>query len=310
MNSHQPATLEQNEAIGSSLRRRPVVLSIAGFDPSSGAGVTADLKVFAAFGFYGMSCITGLTVQSTLGVHAVEPIAASTVAASLQMLSEDVTFSGIKLGMLATAEICEVVADFLESVPDIPVVLDPVLRSSSGHELLEPAGVRVLVERLLPRVSWITPNLDELSILTGSAVAARDEVPAAAEKLRQIAGGLGNHRLSILVTGGHLDPPDDYLLTDFSEICWISGERVETEATHGTGCALSSALLCRTLAGDPAAEAASTSKGYVTAALRAAYPLGRGKGPMHHLFALEENAGRAGRTMLAAPYRPGRHPTG
>src|SRR5271163_5364575 len=132
--------------ISSGAARRPVVLSIAGFDPSSGAGVTADLKVFAAHGLYGMACITALTVQSTQGVRRVEPVPASTVAATLEMLAEDVTFSGIKIGMLATAEICGVLGEFLDSKPEMPVVLDPVLRSTSGRELLEAAGIRVLSE--------------------------------------------------------------------------------------------------------------------------------------------------------------------
>ena len=123
-------------------RKRPILLTIAGFDPSSGAGVSADLKVFAAHGAYGMACITALTVQSTLGVRAVEPVAAATVAATLEMLAEDVNFSGIKLGMLANGEIAEVVNNFLESLQGVPVVLDPVLRSSSGRDLLDSDGIQ------------------------------------------------------------------------------------------------------------------------------------------------------------------------
>jgi hydroxymethylpyrimidine/phosphomethylpyrimidine kinase len=186
---------------GKQVARRPVALTIAGFDPSSGAGVTADLKVFISHRIYGMACITGLTVQSTQGVRAVEPVAASTVAATLQMLAEDVSFSGIKVGMLATAEIADTVADFLDSVPGIPVVLDPVLRSSSGRELLTAGGVAVLRERLLDRIDWITPNREELEILTGSPVSRREEVPAAAERLRELALQAGNGRLRLVVTG-------------------------------------------------------------------------------------------------------------
>ena len=269
--------------------RRPVVLSIAGFDPSSGAGVTADLKVFAAQGLYGMACITALTVQSTRGVRAVEPATAATVADTLQMLAEDVDFSGIKLGMLATGEIAGIVNNFLGSLRGVPVVLDPVLRSSSGRELLDSTGLQVIRERLLARVDWITPNLGELSMLTETPVVRREEVPGAAEKLRELARERGNDRLNIVVTGGHLDSGEDYLLTGEGEALWISGERVDTNATHGTGCAFSSALLCRLVAGDAPAVAATAAKDYVTAALRAAYPVGRGKGPMNHLYKLADS---------------------
>src|SRR6202000_790802 len=144
---------------------RPVVLTIAGFDPSSGAGITADLKVFAAHNLYGMACITALTVQSTLGVRRVEPRATSTLVETLACLRDDVTFSGIKNGMLATAEIVSEVASFLREtgMDRGRVVLDPVLRSSSGKELLNAIGVDRLRSDLLLGVGWITPNLDELA---------------------------------------------------------------------------------------------------------------------------------------------------
>jgi hydroxymethylpyrimidine/phosphomethylpyrimidine kinase len=268
---------------------RPILLTIAGFDPSSGAGVTADLKVFAAHGMFGMACISALTVQSTQGVQAVDQVGAATVAATLEMLAEDVIFAGIKLGMLATKEICEVVADFLDGLPGVPVVLDPVLRSSSGRELLEPGGVGVVRERLLGRVNWITPNLDELAALTGVKVSGREEIPAAAAELQRLGSEVGNGRLHVLVTGGHLERPDDYLLTAKGETHWIWGERLKSRATHGTGCALSSALLCRLVREEAPLEAAAGAKEYVAAAMLAAYPVGRGKGPMHHLYKLDRS---------------------
>jgi hydroxymethylpyrimidine/phosphomethylpyrimidine kinase len=268
-------------------RQRPILLTIAGFDPSSGAGASADLKVFAAHGAYGMACLTALTVQSTLGVRAVEPVAAETVAATLEMLAEDVTFAGIKLGMLANAEIVQVVNNFLAVQKGVPVVLDPVLRSSSGRTLLDVEGVRILRERLLGRVDWITPNLDELAELTGFLVSGAGEIPIAAGELLRLARESGSERLNIVVTGGHLDPPDDYLLTADGASCWFSGRRVETKATHGTGCAFSSALLCRLVAGDLPADAVRRAKDYVTSAMLAAYPVGGGNGPMNHLYKLE-----------------------
>jgi hydroxymethylpyrimidine/phosphomethylpyrimidine kinase len=276
-----------------SAERRPVVLTIAGFDPSSGAGITADLKVFAAFGLYGVSCITALTMQSTKGVAAIEAVAAATVEQTLKMIAEDIEIAGVKVGMLANASICCAVADFLESIPETPVVLDPVLRSSSGRELLEPEGLRHLQEQLIGRVGWVTPNLDELATLAGKAVSGRESVHEGADRLRDFAKKRGSGGLHVLVTGGHLPSPDDYLLPPEGPGCWILGERVETNATHGTGCAYSSALLARLVKGDEPLAAATGAKEFVTAALRAAYPVGRGKGPMHHLFALDE-CGRVG----------------
>lgn len=267
-------------------RTRPIALTIAGFDPSSGAGITADLKVFAAHDIYGMACITALTVQSTLGVQRVEPVAAQTICETLSCLREDVRPSGVKVGMLATAEAVRETARFLATagVDRQRVVLDPVIRSSSGRELLSPAGVERLRSELLTHAGWITPNLDELAALTGVEVADKEAVPEAAAKLQTLAGKAGNPELHILVTGGHLDRPDDFLLTPDGNTHWLQGERVETQSTHGTGCAFSSALLSGIIQGAAPQEAATNAKAYVTAALKASYRVGRGRGPMHHLF--------------------------
>jgi hydroxymethylpyrimidine/phosphomethylpyrimidine kinase len=133
-------------------------------------------------------------------------------------------------------------------------------------------------------VGWITPNLDELAVLAGSDQVKRDSVPEAARRLKAEAADLGNYELNILVTGGHLDRPDDFLLAASGEETWLPGELVATNATHGTGCALSSALLCGLIGGESALEAARNAKTYVTGALRAAYPVGQGKGPMNHFY--------------------------
>ncbi len=266
--------------------RKPVAFSIAGFDPSSGAGVTADIKVFAAHDLYGMACITALTVQSTLGVRRVEPVAAETIRETLACLREDVLPAGVKIGMLATAEAVSEVTRFLSEAGIDPqrVVLDPVIRSSSGKELLNPEGVDRLRLELLPHVGWVTPNIDELAVLTGIGTSDKEVIPMAAARLQVLANAGANPKLHVLVTGGHLHRPDDFLLTPDGKSLWLKGERVETQSTHGTGCAFSSALLCSLIEGRVAEEAAAEAKAYVTAALQAAYPVGRGKGPMHHLF--------------------------
>jgi hydroxymethylpyrimidine/phosphomethylpyrimidine kinase len=266
----------------------PICLTVAGFDPSSGAGITADLKTFAAHAVYGVAAITALTVQSTTGVRAVEPVAPSLLRETLECLAADVTLDAVKIGMLGTAGAVAEVERFLQAHPELRdrTVLDPVCRSSSGAALLEQEGVALIVERLLGLVGWVTPNLDELAVLTGSPVVGRDEVPTLAERLARLAASAGSPALRIVVTGGHLDCPDDYVHID-GKGSWISGVRVQTTSTHGTGCAFSSALaagLANGLAGIAAVHAA---KEYVTEALRAAVPIGRGHGPMHHLFALD-----------------------
>jgi hydroxymethylpyrimidine/phosphomethylpyrimidine kinase len=266
------------------------VLTIAGFDPSSGAGVTADLMVFAAHGLFGTSCITAITVQSTLGVQSSHPVSAETVSATLDCLHDDLPPAGIKIGMLATAANVVAVADYLALVrahsPSIPVVLDPVLRSSSGRELLDTEGLAVLQERLLPLVDWITPNLAELAILSDEPVIARDNLASASFKLQIVNARLDpdKKKLGVFATGGHLNPPDDFLLLPGGEKHWLRGEQIETSATHGTGCALSSAFLCRLVAGDTAPDAAQAAKRYVAEALRSATPRGHGNGPLNLMW--------------------------
>lgn len=261
----------------------PVALTVAGFDPSSGAGITADLKVFAAHGIYGLAAITALTVQSTQGVCSIEPVSPETLRQTMNVLAEDIEISGVKIGMLATEAGVEAVSGFLadSGIPRSKTVLDPVFRSSSGRELLSPEGIKRLKSELLPKVGWVAPNLDELAVLTGTPVATRDAVPQAADRLAAAYPGL-----NIVVTGGHLDSPDDFLRTADGSTEWFPGERIQTRATHGTGCAFSSALLARLLAGDPPGKAVASAKAYVAEAMRAAKPIGKGRGPLHHLYRL------------------------
>jgi hydroxymethylpyrimidine/phosphomethylpyrimidine kinase len=274
------------------------VLTIAGFDPSSGAGVTADLKVFAAQGLFGTACITALTVQSTLGVRSSHPVSPQIVADTLACLDADLPPAGVKIGMLEGEAIILTIITYLRTLQHIhrrspgsrrvPIVLDPVLRSTSGRELVDAAGVAALREQLLPLVDWVIPNLEELSELAGEPVVRREDVPRACRALQsQVAQASGERRLGILATGGHLDPPDDFVLTPAGEEVWLPGERVITTATHGTGCALSSAFLSRLVLGDdPPVQAARNAKEYVAEALRRAIRIGSGNGPMNHLWTL------------------------
>jgi hydroxymethylpyrimidine/phosphomethylpyrimidine kinase len=259
------------------LPAKMVALTIAGFDPSAGAGITADLKVFEKYGYYGVAAITALTVQSTQGVRHVEPVSGRTLRATLDCLAQDFSISGVKIGMLGSADAVREVARFLTraGIPRGRVVLDPVLLSSSGAALLEPEGVGLLKTDLLGLVGWVTPNMDELGTLTGSDAYLHSDIPGEAGRVAALSPGL-----NVVVTGGDLWPPDDFLRTADGTETWFPSSRIDTTSTHGTGCVFSSALLCRLLAGDGPVEAVRGAKEFVRQALETAVPLGKGKGPV------------------------------
>ena len=258
--------------------------------------MTADLMVFAAHGLFGISCITGLTVQSTLGVRSIHAVPAAIVAETLDFLEADLPPAGVKIGMVTTEDNTHIISGYLTKhnpqhvhsiEPRRLIVLDPVLRSTSGRELLDPAGVAALRDRLLPLVDWVTPNLDELAVLTGEQVVQRSDLPRVARVLQaQIVAMRGGPQLGVFATGGHLDPPDDYLLMPNGKGVWLPGERIDTKSTHGTGCALSSAFLSRLVLGDAPEEAALAAKAYVAGALRTAVGRGTGVSAGNHLWPL------------------------
>jgi hydroxymethylpyrimidine/phosphomethylpyrimidine kinase len=276
----------------------PLVLTIAGFDPSSGAGVTADIKTIAAHECYGVSCITALTVQSTQGVRRVKGVDPGIIAETLQELAADVPVEAVHIGMLGSAQVVDVVADFLIQTRLPHVVLDPILKSSSGADLLDAAGTRLLLERLLPLAELVTPNLDEASALTGMAVTNLDQMRKAAARLHTLGAA------NLVVTGGDLDRNEkDKSEKDKSQkatdlLSFTTGRGVEQEvfkanrqrsnSTHGTGCAFSTALACHLAHGRGLPEAVLLAKVYVSAAIANAHPLGRGVGPLHHLFRMSQ----------------------
>ena len=269
------------------MQSRLVVLTIAGFDPSSGAGITADLKVFAAHRLYGVSAITALTVQSTQGVRQTEPVAPEFLEETLACLVDDVRISGVKIGMLGTAGNVAAVGRFLagSGIPRERVILDPVLRSSSGRELLDGRGLSALQGDLLTRVGWVTPNIGELALLISRPGLGIATVPEAAAELQS-----GCRGLNVVVTCGDAKPPNDFLRTADGAEHWFPGEWIETTATHGTGCTFSSALLAALVEGRTDVDAVRAAKTYVEKAMRAAYRVGKGKGPLHHFFELENRS--------------------
>jgi len=258
---------------------RPVVLSIAGFDPSSGAGITADLKTIAAHRLFGISCITALTVQSTQGVSQVQPVSAYLVRSTLKVLLDDFQPAAVKIGMLGSADVVEAVAGMLEEHRLLNVVLDPILKASSGAALLEAEGIHLLIQRLLPLVDVVTPNLEEAQQLTGLPVSTVPQIRAAAQQLHNFG------TKAVVVTGGHLEKPIDILSPGSGkQIVEYAGERVSTNSTHGTGCAFATALACSLAIGNTLEDSVRKAKAYVAGALKSAYPIGKGKGPINHLF--------------------------
>jgi len=263
----------------------PVVLTIAGFDPSSGAGITADIKTIAAHACYGVSCITALTIQSTQGVRRVEGVDPRIIAETLQELVLDLAVEAVHIGMLGNEQVVEVVADFLGQTRLPHVVLDPILKSSSGADLLDAAGTRLLIERLVPLAELVTPNLDEASVLTGMAVANLDQMRQAAARLHSLGAA------NVVVTGGHLEKAIDLLsftTARGAEQEVFKANRQRSNSTHGTGCAFATALACHLAHGRGLPEAVLLSKAYVSAAIANAHPLGHGVGPLHHLYRMSQ----------------------
>jgi hydroxymethylpyrimidine/phosphomethylpyrimidine kinase len=267
-----------------------VVLTIAGFDPSSGAGVTADVKTIAAHGCYGVACISALTVQSTAGVRRIEPVSVTTIQETLWELSQDLEIAAVKLGMLASGKVVEAVAEFLAQKRLENVVLDPILKSSSGTALLDSAGIRAMTNRLVPLATVVTPNIDEAAALTGLAVTDPDSMKTAAARLHEMGAR------NVVVKGGHLEKAIDLL--SFSntrgglEQELFKAERRRSRSTHGTGCAFSSAMACHLALGRGLPEAVLLAKAYVTAAIVNAQTVGKGTGPLHHLYRLHERPRR------------------
>ena len=256
--------------------RIPAVLSIAGSDSGGGAGIQADLKAFAACGVHGMTAITAITAQNTVGVTAVHQIPPDVIVAQVQAVHDDIGVDAVKIGMLGNVETIEAVAGALTLLaPEVPIVLDPVMVAESGAELLEPAARRRLVEVLVPRVSVITPNVPEAQVLTGEL--GRSDPIALARALHALGPA------AIVVTGGHRQEAIDVFF-DGERLEEIGGERYQTGAAHGSGCTHSSVLAARLAWGDDPLEAARVAKEMASGAVRDGLEgIGAGPGPVDAL---------------------------
>jgi hydroxymethylpyrimidine/phosphomethylpyrimidine kinase len=267
------------------LQSPPIVLTIAGFDPSSGAGITADIKTIAAHGCYGVAAITALTVQSTAGVRQVNPVDPKLLRDSLDELTADVKVSAVHIGMLGSADVAAEVVDFLQRSQLPHVVLDTILKSTSGTRLLDDSGVEVLTEKLLPLAEAVTPNAEEAATLAAMQVSYVDDMREAAQKLHEM-GARG-----VVITGGHLEKATDVLSLQNGEFQIFKSDKQDSTCTHGTGCAFSTAIACHLAHGRALPEAVLLAKAYITAAIANAYPIGKGAGPVNHMYRMRNHPG-------------------
>jgi hydroxymethylpyrimidine kinase/phosphomethylpyrimidine kinase len=260
------------------------VLVIAGHDPSGGAGVLADVKTIAAMGCYAAAAITSITFQNTQGVFGASHVSGATLAAQIDPVFADLAVDAVKTGMLPTAEAIEATARAIETRDRRPVVVDPVVRSTSGFDLVDDAALDALVSRVFPLATVVTPNAVEAERLTGEPVTNEAELAAAARAIvRRLGAG------AALVKGGHLDLEGMSVdvLYDGNGLHTFSERRVESTSTHGTGCTLASAIAAGLALGRTLPVAVAAAKTYVTNAIRRAPGLGHGRGPLDHFFFLE-----------------------
>ena len=258
----------------------PILLTIAGSDPSCGAGVGADLKTFAAHGCYGIAAITSLTVQNTQGVETVHNTPASELREQLEILVKDCEIAAVKIGMLGNRGNAAVVAEFLDAHKFAHIVHDPVMKSSSGSELLDAAGIKFVASELLKRATVTTPNLPEAEILSGLTIKDVADMEAAARKIAE----MGAH--AVIVKGGHMEKAIDVLF-DGTDMHPLGGDKVKLENTHGTGCTFASAITAQLAAGRSLLEATTLAKAYVMKAIEKAYPVGKGRLPLDHFYRMK-----------------------
>ena len=254
----------------------PVALTIAGSDPSGGAGLQADLKTFHRFGVYGEAVVTLITVQNTRGVARVSTLDPGLVTAQIQAVLDDIPPNAAKVGALGSREVVEAVARAAQDF-SFPLVVDPVMISKHGARLIDESATRALIEELIPRTFLLTPNLDEAAALTGLVVDDRDSMARAAAKLASFGAA------NVLVKGGHLSGDAlDLLYLGGAEIREYTAARVETRHTHGSGCTYSAAITAELAKGMPLADAVARAKAFITEAIRTAPGLGAGNGPLNH----------------------------
>ena len=256
------------------------VLTIAGSDCSGGAGIQADLKTIAAHGLYGMSAITALTAQNTTGVYGISETTGEFLASQLDCIFQDIYPDAVKIGMVSSQEIIKVIAEKLREYEAKNIVIDPVMVATSGSALMVEGAGKALLEELFPLVTVLTPNIPEAEALSQTKIRNGQDMEEAARIISSFTGG------AVLVKGGHLSESADDLLYEQGKSIWLPGERVDNSNTHGTGCTLSSAIACGLAGGKSLEDSVKGAKAYITGALKAGLDLGKGSGPLNHMYAL------------------------
>ncbi len=255
-------------------------LSIAGSDCSGGAGIQADIKTMTMNGVYAMSAITALTAQNTTGVTGILESTPEFLRQQLDMIFTDIYPDAVKIGMVSSAPLIEVIADRLTFYEAKNIVVDPVMVATSGSSLIESDAVASLKERLLPLATLATPNIPEAEILSGKTIAGKEDMISAAKAIWEQYG------CAVLLKGGHSVNDANDLLCENGQLTWFEGKRIPTTNTHGTGCTLSSAIASNLAKGFSLAESVERGKRYLSGALAAMLDLGKGSGPMAHAFCL------------------------
>jgi hydroxymethylpyrimidine kinase/phosphomethylpyrimidine kinase len=258
---------------------QPILLTIAGFDPSGGAGIAADLKTFAVHNCYGVAAVTALTVQNTQGVKSTHLTPATVLRAQIDALMEDCHITAVKIGMLGNKANAAVVAEALDCGNFQFVVLDPVARAQSGGaELIDAGGLKFLADELMKRATIVTPNIAEAELLTGMEIKDHlNAMKAAAQKIVE------HGARAVVVKGGHMEKAIDVFF-DGTEIQTFGGERVKSDNTHGSGCTLASAIATHLATGRHLADSVMLAKAYVTKAIEKGYAIGKGPGPLNHFY--------------------------
>ena len=264
-------------------------LSIAGSDSSGGAGIQADLKTMTMNGVFAMSAVTALTAQNTTGVSAIMEATPEFLRQQIDAVFEDIRPDAVKIGMVSSAGLIEVIADRLTFYKAANIVVDPVMVATSGSSLLESGAVKALKEKLLPLATVATPNIPEAEILSGMTIRTEADMEAAA---RHISEELG---CAVLCKGGHnVNDANDLLWAD-GEAQWFEGRRIDNPNTHGTGCTLSSAIAANLAKGFNLSDSVQRAKDYISGALAAMLDLGKGRGPMNHAFDLQSHFAKEAR---------------
>ena len=257
------------------------VLSIAGSDPSGGAGIQADIKTVTMNGAYAMAAVTALTVQNTLGVYAVSEVASEILRGQIDAVFEDIVPDAVKIGMTCSAEQIRLIAERLKSYGAKNVVVDPVMVSTSGTRLMDSEAVSVLQAELLPTATLVTPNIPEAEILAGMKISTEEDMKTAAKRIGETCG------CSVLLKGGHSEAGADDVLYSEEQFYLFKAERINNPNTHGTGCTLSSAVAANLAKGFDLENSVKRAKEYITGAIKDLLDLGKGNGPLNHLYQLK-----------------------